>query len=145
MKRLWASNQSQAQFSLPEIRSNKVIFCRLKHAHVFNNVNSYLMNKIISLNFFLFLTESLVNIILNVNNFLHTTKYHTSGTSQMASFSLLNIKTYNPLGKAVSVPARKTEWRGTLKFKAYTASASLRSILSGCAIQKQVRLDLSAV
>lgn len=125
MKRLWASNQSQAQSSLPEIRSNnKVIFCGLQYGYIFNNVNSYLMNKTMSFTFFsTFLTESLVNIFLNVNNFLHTTKYYTSGTSQMASFSLLNIKTYNPLGKAASVPARKREWRETLKFKVYTASA----------------------
>lgn len=85
-------------------------------------MNSYLI--LVSL-FYSLLTAVLVNISLNVNDFLHTTKYYTSGTSQMASFTLalLNIKAYNPVGKAASIPARKRERRRTLKLEAYTASA----------------------
>jgi len=39
------------------------------------------------------------------------------------SFALLNIKAYNPVEKAASIPARKRKRIGTSKFKAYTASA----------------------
>lgn len=83
------------------------------------------MNKNINFTFYYLLINVLLNIALNVNNFLHSTKYYTSGTSQMAfcSFALLNIKAYNPVEKAASIPARERERRGTLKFKAYTASA----------------------